>query len=397
VSEHLVIRLPSRAEQKIHWLIWSNSANEIMGSGDISGAHELEQLTEMASNRTVKVLIPGGDVHLRKVDVENKMKRQLKQALPYMLEEELASDVEHLHFAQLHDESGAIYVAIVEQAKMDMWLNWLKDAQIKFRQLIPDILALPYFDEAWTSLQIDEHWIVRTGFATGVSAEVDWLPLVLEPLIAEEPVPVHCFSTVPEDYEQQWQQETEELPMQVLAQGAISCSFNLLQGQYQTKREYSAALEQWRKVAIMAGLALFFSLTYKGLQISEFSKQQELVKAEIHQVHKIIFPEIKKIRDSRIRKMMKDRLKAAGSGASDTGFLAMATGLSSAFKTAPDFQPESIKYDLKRNEIRLSGTADSFQVFEQFKVKAGEHYAVEQGSLTNKDGKVSGTLIVRAN
>lgn len=396
MNEQLVIRLASRADQAIHWLVWSNSENEIMASGTLQGAAELEQLSELASKRSVKVLVPSGDVHLRKVEVENKMKRQLKQALPYMLEDELASDVELLHFAQIHDEAGAVFVAIVEQDKMALWLQWLELASIKTRQLLPDVLALPYYDEAWTALQLDEQWLIRTGFATGISAEGDWLSLAIEPLQPEEPVQVHSFSNIHPDYAQQWQQEEVELPMQVLAQGASSSRFNLLQGEYQPKREYSAALLQWRKVAIVAALLLISVLAHKAFMLSDINERQQQVKAEIKQVHQVIFPEIKKIRFTRIKKTMKQHLKSAGAGPSASSFLAMLAGLKPAFQETPDFKPSNLKYDQKRKEMRLLASANSFQEFEQFKAKAESTFQVEQGPLDNKNGQVSGTLIIRA-
>lgn len=396
MSEHLVIRLPAQADQKVFWLIWSVSQNEIIGSGELAGVSALSQLTETAAGRTVKVLVPVSEMHLRRVEVDNKVKRQLAQALPYMLEEELASDVEQLHFAQLHDEPGAVVVAIVEQRKMDNWLTWLDEASLVTRQMMPDVLALPQFEAGWSALQLENEWLIRTGFATGVCAERDWLGLMLEPLLAEhDEIPVHLYSEQPEGIEANWQSEPEQLPMQILAEGAITSRFNLLQGEYQPAKEYSELFRVWRRAGIAVASIFLLMLVNKGAEIRSLSAEREAVRQETHHVFKVLFPDVETIRDTRIRAMVKQRLDNIESGGGDNGFLAMVAQLSDAFNRVPEFKPDALRYDQQRGELRLTASAKSFQQFEQFKSIASEFFEVEQGSLTSKADTVSGILVIK--
>jgi general secretion pathway protein L len=51
VSESLVIRLGTNAQQPVHWLVWSAQEQEIIASGILASAHALGELQERAGGR----------------------------------------------------------------------------------------------------------------------------------------------------------------------------------------------------------------------------------------------------------------------------------------------------------------------------------------------------------
>ena len=99
MNEQLIIRLGSQPQQPISWLVWSAVNKEIIASGQLACADELSALSERLGRRPVVALVPAADVVLSEVLLPAKPNRQIIQALPYMLEEEHAEDIEQLYLA----------------------------------------------------------------------------------------------------------------------------------------------------------------------------------------------------------------------------------------------------------------------------------------------------------
>ncbi len=75
MTETLFIRLGSKAQDTIHWLILGGASDdeaELIGSGELKGAEQLSELTSKAQHRQVKVLVPGCDVLLKSLNVPAK-------------------------------------------------------------------------------------------------------------------------------------------------------------------------------------------------------------------------------------------------------------------------------------------------------------------------------------
>ena len=84
MSETLLIRLGSQASDMIHWLVWSNSENNIIASGELANAEQLSQLSEKSTNREVVTLVSSSDINLKSLHVPAKSQRAVMQAVPYL-------------------------------------------------------------------------------------------------------------------------------------------------------------------------------------------------------------------------------------------------------------------------------------------------------------------------
>src|SRR5690606_28376181 len=73
----------------------------------------------------VCVLVPGTDVLLAQPELPAKAGAKLQQIVPYALEEQLAEDIDNLHFAigRRSGDSTTVPVAVVSQSLMDEWLT----------------------------------------------------------------------------------------------------------------------------------------------------------------------------------------------------------------------------------------------------------------------------------
>lgn len=210
VSESLVIRLGTNAQQPVHWLVWSAQEQEIIASGILASAHALGELQERAGGRPVVTLVPGSDLIFRRVNLPGKYSRQSAAALPYLLEEQIASDVDDLHLVVLGHQGREVDLMAVDKGKMQSWLGWLEQAGLKTLHLLPDVLALPLAADGWSALQLGEEWLVRQGPRQGIVAEESLLAMLLT--AQTEPVTLHCHTPIPAMAAGNWQGLTRNCP-----------------------------------------------------------------------------------------------------------------------------------------------------------------------------------------
>ena len=104
MSELLVIRLRAAEDAPASWLIVdSNGAR----SGPVFTGPIADALPQ-AQNRRVVLLLPGAEVGLAEPELPLRGGAKLVQVIPFALEEQLASDVEGLHFAVGDREGGSL-------------------------------------------------------------------------------------------------------------------------------------------------------------------------------------------------------------------------------------------------------------------------------------------------
>lgn len=393
MSESLVIRLGSHHQQPIPWLVWSAQEQEIIASGELANASALAELTERAGGRPLIALVPASDMIFRQLTLPSRYNRQSAAALPYLLEEQIASDVDDLHVVVIQHQGTIVDVMACDNANMQTWLAWLQQAGLTAQQLLPDVLALPHLDGSWHALQLADEWLFRQGPAHGIATDSNLLPLILasqtEPISVLSPTPIPALA-LPELI--QWQQGVLELPMQVLAKGAQTSHANLLTGPYRPQTEYARYWRQWRKLIITAALLLLVALAQRFVSLYQLGAQEQAVKAETQQVFKRIFPSQTRIVN--VRSQMTQYLNQMGQS-SQGGLLQMLTELAPAFAAQPSLKPEVIRFDASRQELRLQLNAPSFSEIEKWRELAGKQFSVQQGEMRSSGGRVQGTLVIK--
>jgi len=262
--EQLVVRLGSNQEEPVHWLVWSGEQQEIIASGALPSAVELHTLKERAGKRPVITLVPGSDVSLRQLALPAKAASKALSAIPYMLEDELSTDIDDVFFA-LGDKVGELQnLVVVEHQKMQMWQAILNDAELYCDKIVPDMLALPALEEQWSLMVLGEQVLVRQGSWAGMQGETSWVFMAIAHFAKqqEEKIQISCLTEVETAAipNVEMTSNFDKLPMELLAQGAMSSSFNLLQGQYRQKQKTTGTVKQWRIAAALFGAAVLLNV-----------------------------------------------------------------------------------------------------------------------------------------
>jgi len=397
MGETLFIRLGSQAENRIHWLIKTNGQEEIIASGELPNAHELAQLTEKSAARDVVVFIPASDIAIKRLKVPGSSQRAIRLAAPYMLEETLAQDVEQLCFAfsdTKPDEQGNnCFVAALERKQLELWLQWLADADIFCKLIIPDALALPFNNSSSTSVMLGEQVLIRLGEWQVMSFEVNAWPIIATHFTDENTIMAYSsLSHVPAEIKVEYL--PEELPLAILANNH-SRKFNLLQGEFQVKEKRSATNTNWLWVAGITCLALVLNFSLKGVELYRLTQQQLVIEDSIIANYKAAFPQTKRVKVSTVKSQLRQKLAEVGNSDESAGFLPLLVKLEPALASVPEINPQTLKFDGKRQEVRMQTTAKDYQYFEKLKValeKAG--LTVNLGAQNNQGEQISGSFSI---
>ncbi|MFA0012776.1 type II secretion system protein GspL [Vibrio lentus] len=406
MSEFLTVRLSSEPQSPVPWLVWSTSQQEVIASGELSSWEQLDVLTPYAEKRSCIALLPGNECLIKRVEIPKGAARQFDSMLPFLLEDEVAQDIEDLHLTILDKDASHATVCGVDREWLKQALEQFREANIVFRKMLPDTLAVPFEEQGISALQIDQHWLLRQGNYQAVSISEAWLPMFLQSdwVVAgeeDQATTIFSYTAMPSDDVQQqsgvdWQAKPAELVMSLLSQQAIISSVNLLTGTFKTKSSFSKYWRVWQKVAIAACLLVAVIVTQQVLKVQQYEAQAEAYRAESERIFRAVLPGKQRIPTiSYLKRQMNDEAKKyGGSGEGDSllGWLAL---LPETLGQVKSIEVESIRYDGNRSEVRLQAKSSDFQHFETARVKLEEKFVVEQGPLNRNGDAVFGSFTLK--
>ena len=395
MNERLIIRLPGEVHQPVHWLVRGDE--EIIASGTLASARELSTLTERAGGRAVDVLVAASELTLTEVELPKKNRNQALKALPFMLEEQLATEMESLHFTLGKLQGDKQPVVVADRQQVRQWLSWLLEAGLTVNSMAPDVLALPLEQGRSAMLQVGEQILLRDSEYRGMTVDHGWLAMILPTLVAgrEQPVAIDDYGhqLALDDIEDiEWHARPLELPLQILSQ-APAPAVNLLHGEFAQRKAADGRWHLWRNAAILAGICLSLVFTQRYLQVSQLEQQQAQLKASSEQIFRQLFPNKRRV--VRLKSQIQNHLNELAGGGQNADLLAMLSALRPAFERVPALKPATLKYDARRQEIRIQADAENFQQFEQFKAAVDKQFTVQSGAMNNNDGKVNGSLTIK--
>ncbi|MFK3866599.1 type II secretion system protein GspL [Pseudoalteromonas rhizosphaerae] len=399
MTEILLIRTGQTQQESINWLIYSPLEQEIIASGGLPNAEQLSELVEKAQSREVVVLLPCDQVQLKTVILPTKWNRKLEQALPYMLEEEIACDVDDLFIAiaepTMVGDKHAIKVAMTDRAWFETWLAVFAEHGIEVFKLLPDALLLPTAEhEGLSVIELNNQWLCKQGSWRISAVEQSWLAEYLTALGHPDVAHYSPASQFPETVNLTAHTDAYDLPLALFAKQLPEIKFNLRQGQYQLKKKSALWWAYWQGAAIAASVALVGSVAVKSLELYQLNSELEVAKTQVVERYQTAFPG-KTVRPHLIKNQIQGEL-AKLEGGSSAGFLDLTNELVGVFSQVQEFTPETLRYDQRRNELRVRARGKDFQTFGKVKAILEQRgLTVDQGSLNNDGDFVVGEIKLR--
>ena len=403
MSDYLTVRITHRQKSPIPWQVWSASEKELVASGELPGLEHLPELAEQADERDVTVLVPACEVILKAVAIPSGAARQLEPALPFLMEDDIAQDVEQLHFCLLNRQGDTAYVCAIERSWLEEILAAFKAHNMKVVRLLPDVLALPIPPEAELSAaKVGDEWLVRKGLYQGVSVEEAWLPLLADSpwsradnellsLNAYSPLPASCSAL-----SEQWAySETADISG-MLAKEALTSPVNLLTGPYKPKSPVWKSWRIWRPVALAASVLLLVYCASAFLQIRQNESLAQEYRVQSKHIFERIFPGQSRIPTTSYlkRKMQdeEDRLFAHDAGSSP---LVLMEELSSVFPAKGELTLQSLDYDSRRAELHIQVQSKAFKDLDTLHTTLDKSFVVDQGAVNRSGDHVSGSFTLK--
>lgn len=255
-----------------------------------------------AGAERIDVLVPAEDVLLLRAPRVARQRRQLEQALPFAIEEQLAAPVETLHVAAADGDAGdQITVAVVAQARMEAWLATLRGAGLEPDRVLPESWLLPHAAGLATLVIEGERAVLRHEEAGALAGHVCELPAWLDLLQSGGRLPrtLHAVAA-PHVALPVRVDEREDLgaPLRwYAARLPHAGGLDLLQGRHAARRGREGARRLWRWAAILAAFALIAGFAQLAVERAQLAARREAQRAEMEQLLRSALPNLGRVVD----------------------------------------------------------------------------------------------------
>lgn len=314
---------------------------------------------------------PGADVRLLPLAVSADEKKHIGKSLPFMLEEQVAEDIEKLHFAScpLDDEHLGVAVCTVE--KMQEWWEQLADLQ-GINQWVPEPLLLPWQEGEWCLLLENEVAVIRFGDCAGCSIERDMVPVVLaggredyaDPgaIIIYGDDQAGDIALVPPELRDRVQWRRGNLFSAMLLSDQRSDTLNLLQGAFAPRLPLARWWRQWRMVAVLFAAAFALQLLATYMDYRQLRSENLALRTAVQESYRKAYPRGAVVDPE---KQLRRQLDALRGSAHSSGFISLLEQVGAVIASRPGTSIASINYNDKGDEIRMNIVAPNYEVVEQ--------------------------------
>jgi general secretion pathway protein L len=368
MADSLLLRLPRAQDQPATWLVVDPRGAP---TGPPQGG-PLSLAAARTSGRRICVLVPGTEVLLAEPEVPARAGVKLQQLVPYALEEQLADDVDDLHFAlgRRPASSPRVPVAVVARSLMDEWLGQLKSHGIQPDVIAVDSELLPHDPGHSVALLEEDVVVVRPPSGVPLTLPIDALEAALESVKSPSDAGgdgvrgLILYAGAAEWHQHQAQIEPlrerfDGIKVQLLTGGPlallaqqlpIASPINLLQGSYAPTTARGADWRAWRAAVMLLVCLAGLHLVGKAAELSLLKSREQKLDTSIRDTFRSAMQQ--ESGPGSARRLMEQRLLAVRG--SNSGLLAALEALVQARTTAPTSTLKSLNYHNGLIELKIA-------------------------------------------
>jgi general secretion pathway protein L len=399
LAESLLIRIPDTGVDRAEWAVLDEKG-KLTGDVMFTG---LGEVAGYAGGRRVTVVASGEDVVLMEAEVPTGNTAQARRAIPFSLEDNLADDVDDLHFAigsQVRDKHYP--VAVISRRQMDTLKNQCDEAGLHPTAIVPESLLIPLVEndehKPWSAMLANGRIVMRQRQYMGFSVDSCNFGPMLDRALREAhddapqklllynvgntqkpSLPIDATST------------SYDTVLEVLASGLSTPSINLLQGDYSHRRQLGKLWRPWKTTTILLGLLLLIWSSGSSVEYWQLGTREVQLDQQIVAVLKSAIPTARNTGDPAAR--MRLELKKLSQGGSD--FLSTISEISRAISADRDLSLHSINYRDGRVDIELDATR--LELFDEMKkrIDAVGHLTASIQSANKENNGVRGRVRIQ--
>lgn len=361
MSEYLFIRLPSQPAGSVSWIATDSS-------GRRSGLEKRGTLAEAAAKaggNKVIVVVPGAEVVNTSANVPVRGGSKLRQAIPYALEDQLAEDVDKLHFAiGKRSDNGEFPVAVTSRQNMQAWLEALAGVGVTPQAMVADSGCIPVTPDGVTIIYENDMCLLHGKDGADLVLEGMSIDQVLEIAgvhagdEASASMPVNLYVSR-DDHEKSKDRIafiSDQLPglnTRIMVDGSIAHlaagmfsrdAINLLQGDFSQRKSPDVAWRPWRFAAGLAIAVLVVLIGGEAVELAVLKHREQALDEKITAAFEEAFPGVTLRGDpaNQMRSELAALRAAAGSG--DSLFLEALGALAAATQGQTSGQLDSLGF-----------------------------------------------------
>jgi general secretion pathway protein L len=419
-AAYLLIRLSPDAEENLQaaTVEWLHKPSEADAQQCQWQAGKLSELPPHNPATQITLLVPTEWLLLTQVKVPSKQQKHIQQALPFLVEENLAADIDTQHVTMANRKGEDVAVAIIERDRLQQILDQLGDIDLIPDAVAIDGLTLPLHtqsanqDLSSASLLLEEHRSsLRTGANLAVSVSSDNTAALLDSWQEQNPdSELHIYSTSPEIAEK-WRVQLES---SAGAQGitlidhsdnvyqinnnpnAWGTTLNLLQGEFAPRKKRQQSSVNLRLPAIAASVGLMCYIGYLLLGGFYFQYQADQQYQQTLELYRSYFPDDRRIVN--VRTQTRNHLNNTGAGQSSE-FLSLLGQFAQHWQPqANNLQMQQIRFNRQRRELIIELNSKSIAQLDQLRNQlSAQGLTAELLSAIEETNGIRGRLKLTAN
>lgn len=384
--------------------LWSvvDKTGRIVDDGSVTAPADLDvpaKVTELIG------VVPGEAVVIHHAQIPARDKNKVAAAVPYALEEQLATDVEELFFAVLgRDRNNMVTVAVTESTNMEAWLDTARQLPRPVDKLVPEFALLPLHPQAFHTAAVTTggRICIRSKSGDGLCLDRESVALWWREL--------HDTNASVAVNEGDLARELVQLGGNLISQWEIGATFpewlryghpdlqtfNLLQGQYAPAHGGRGAVGYKAAAALLIVAILVKGSVDAYDYFALKAKENELHGAMAATLQKA-FPGARIQAPGSERRDMESRTaRLQGSGGAGE-FQALLAALSDALKRAGvrNVNIEAMNY--RNRELVITCSTDSFNNLNKIKqaLQRSDYVQADLASSSSLDNKVTGKFALK--
>ncbi len=404
MSKRLMIR--SESDDFADWS-WTALDKENRPDGAV-GHGDLNALAEFAKDKNVVLVIAGRSILITKVELPDANIRTISSAIPYAMEEQVAEDVEQLHFAHgARQNNGTIPVVAISKSFLIDLLRQIAAVDIYPIWAVAEPLLLPWDNDEQSVLIRNDKVIVRDGEISGFECTLNQLPVLMESREDKGESDLHIIRVWKQnddvDIESIFSATNKQITTEYISSGYDKLTelgikrpvINLLQG-FDELDALTPSSGSWMPAIAMTILAAVLYLGASGYQYYSIEREINTVTQKTEELFRKTFPDVKRLVQPLVQAQQKLDQRKQTHGQGEDNLLSLIHILGQAKRRMKQIEFKGLEYRQQSMVIQLEGK--SVTQIEQLKqqLEADGDATSEILSTVSRGDKVEARIRLKA-
>lgn len=354
MKETLILLLGQSPEAPVRWAFLGE--DRILEADTAASVAGLASLAARAAEGRTLAVLPGELAAMRVMAAPPRAQSKFRAAAAFLLEDDLAENLDRLHVAVTRHAEGAGLALAVKKSAMNEWREALAEVGIEPDHIAPDFALLP-LEQSRAALVCEGDRLFGVFGLQGFAIERP-LADALAVMISDDDTINAITAFGDPDTERveyldkpvEWRGQSDDASLFLLYAQALQTGAapNLLQGAYRKRRNWGAAVGPWRRAAMLAAacfVAIAAGVVADGLRSARIADR---LNQEALALHQAAFPDQANVspRDHARRIL--------ASGGQSAQFLPLSTHFAESLELSDSIQVDRIRYNAARREFSIN-------------------------------------------